>query len=425
MRMLHGGPDLGRAPGSTTPRSRSAMAGALVRIACRLLVLAAVTIASVQLFAVHLHDPGMHGHARAEEPGWLIPILALVAAMLALLIAVVPIVGPVLGSHDVALRLRAGLNGLLWGVIVMLAVQFTGDAFAVVPGGHELVGLVLGSTMAVVTSHTHRRSVGHDTYRTFNLMAMLLASGSLASMSLTPTGHWWAHNFSTLGTSDDVAAMCFNGAMVLSGGGIALMSGALTRALTATRFAVRRRGLVGMRVLISLIGVSLMGVGFVPIDGATGLHDTFASSAGASFGALVVGARWFARRMPRTLVVVSDVFLVFLASAWVSYALLSIVNLTLFEIVAFTLVFVWLITLVVTTHHAPEAGSAVSAAAGRSAASVLAFVPVGGGIGRFALALVGSFALSARRAGIPARLASYGRIEVESVPLNLVSLGRT
>ena len=165
MRMLHGGPDLGRTPGSTTPRSRSARAGVLVRLACRLLVLAAVTIASVQLFAVHFHDPVMHGHAQAEEPGWLIPILALVAAMLALLIAVVPIVGPVLGSRDVALRLRAGLNGLLWGVIVMLAVQFTGDAFAVVPGGHELVGLVLGSTMAVVTSHTHRRRAHRTTPR--------------------------------------------------------------------------------------------------------------------------------------------------------------------------------------------------------------------------------------------------------------------
>jgi hypothetical protein len=415
MTMLPAGPVWGRS-WTSSPASRPGLA-ALVRTACRSLILAAVTISCVQLFAVHVHDPLEHGHAAAGEPGWLIPLVALAAAVLALLIAVVPIVGPILGRRDAGLRLRAGLNGLLWGVIVMLAVQFTGAAFATVPGGHELVGLGLGSAMAVVTSHTHRRSIGNETYRTFNLMAMLLASGSLASMSLTPTGRWWAHNFSTLGTSDDIAAMCFNGAMVLSGGGIALMSGALTRALTASRFAVRPRGLVGMRVLISLIGVSLMGVGFVPIDGATGLHDTFASSAGASFGALVVGVRWFARRMPRTLVIVSDVFLAFLAAAWVAYALLSIVNLTLFEVVAFTLVFVWLITLVVTTHRTGESAPATAATPGADAAPMGAVAPEAGAsaastwgwargptrgpaVVRTALPKR-PFALSARLAGIP------------------------
>jgi hypothetical protein len=395
-----------------------AIASAVVRTACRALILAAVLVASVRLFVVHFHDPAAHSPALAGEPAWLIPVVAVAVALLTLVIAVVPAIGPVFGALDAARRLRAGLNGLVWGIVVMLAVQFAGDAFAAIPGGHEMVGLVLGSVMAVVTSHTHRRSMDNDTYRTFNLMAMLLASGSLASMSLTPTGHWWAHNFSTLGTSDDIAAMCFNGAVVLSGGGIAMMSGALTRALTAARFAVRRRGLVGMRVLISLIGVSLMGVGLVPIDGAAGLHDSFASTAGASFGALVVGARWFARRMPRTLVVVSDVFLVFLATAWVAYALLSIVNLTLFEIVAFTLVFVWLITLVVTTHHGAEGAPAVAA---RDAASARRSVPAPS----FTYETVRAFALSARGRGISAILERSPRLEVEPPGLNLVSLERT
>ena len=44
-------------------------------------------------------------------------------------------------------------------------------------------------------------------------------------MSITPTGEWWTHNFSTLGTSDDIAAACFNVAMVVSGAGMAAMSG--------------------------------------------------------------------------------------------------------------------------------------------------------------------------------------------------------
>jgi hypothetical protein len=143
----------------------------------------------------------------------------------------------------------------------------------------------------------------------------------------------------------------------------------------------------------------------------------FASSAGASFGALVVGVRWFARRMPRTLVIVSDVFLAFLAAAWVAYALLSIVNLTLFEVVAFTLVFVWLITLVVTTHRTGESAPATAATPGADAAPMGAVAPEAGAsaastwgwargptrgpaVVRTALPKR-PFALSARLAGIP------------------------
>jgi hypothetical protein len=54
--------------------------------------------------------------------------------------------------------------------------------------------------------------------------------------------------------------------------------------------------------------------------------------------------------MPRTLVITSRASLALEVSAFVIYDRLELVSLTVFEIVAFALVFVWLITLVVTTH---------------------------------------------------------------------------
>lgn len=395
MRILHSALDLGREPTVTRPPALHAVpVGPIVRTLCRLLVVAGVSLASARLAAVHWHEAtAAHHEVTASSVQQDQPVMPVaVAAAVLLLAAIHPLVRSLAVAPDAGLRLRAGINGLTWGVLVMLAVQFTGEAFAPFPGGHDVVALVLGTAMAVATARTHRHSIGHETYRTFNLMAMLLAAGSIASMSLTPTGEWWSHNFSTLGTSDDVAAACFNAAVVLSGGGIAVMSASLTRSLVLPRFGVRRGGLIAMRALVVAIGVGLMGVGLVPIDGDTVLHDAFASSAGAAFGALVIGARWFGRRMPRTLVVVSDVFLVVLLAAWAAYALLSVVNLTVFEVVAFSLVFVWLITLLVTTSPAGEGESAPVEASRATTVSR----------GRLVAASARSFALSAPTRGIPA-----------------------
>ncbi len=83
---------------------------------------------------------------------------------------------------------RARANGLTWGAVAVLGVHFTGEAFDVVPGGHSLAAIVLGAGLGIGTFRLHRHAIEHEAYRTFNLIAMLLAVGSLASMSITPTG---------------------------------------------------------------------------------------------------------------------------------------------------------------------------------------------------------------------------------------------
>jgi hypothetical protein len=179
-------------------------------------------------------------------------------------------------------------------------------------------------------------------------------------MSLTPTGAWWTRNFSTLGTSDDIAAACFNIAMLVAGVGMAAMSPALTRAVAEPHFAVRRGGLTAMRVLIAIIGVSLMGVGLIPIDGATDLHNLAASCAALAFAALCLGMPLWARRMPRTLVAASYAAILIEIAAAIAYDGIGLFNLTVFEVIAFLLVFAWLIALVAVTHAhlaAPDAAT--------------------------------------------------------------------
>jgi len=344
--------------------------GRLIRRAYAVLIAAAITIVMFHEFTTQFglgqDGPELAGLAlHGGDVVWALPAIALGAAVGAgLVVASGSRVG-----HSVLERLhlpglgrdsRARSIGLVWGAIGVLAVHFTGAAFEGVPGGHAVVATVIGGGLGYGTYRLHHHAMEHEAYSTFNLVAMLLAAGSLASMSITPTGEWWTRNFSTLGTSDDIAAACFNIAVVVSGAGMAGMSGSLTRALLARRFGVRRGGLLTMRLLIVVIGVSLMGVGLVPIDGATDLHNAAALSAAAAFAVLCVGVQLWARTLPRALVIASYASIALEVTAMVLYDVAGLFNLTVFEVVAFALVFAWLIALVAITHADPEVPDASS-----------------------------------------------------------------
>lgn len=260
------------------------------------------------------------------------------------------------GWSALGLRLRAALNGLAWAAVAVLAVHFTSGAFVSMPGGVIAPSLVLAVGLGVVTYRLHLGAMEHEAYRTFNLVAMVLATGSLASMAITPTGEWWTQNFSTLGTSDDIAAACFNLAIVIAGAGVAALGPALSRTLDDDRFAPRRGGVTALRVLVALIGVSLVGVGLVPIDGATDLHNAFACSAAGAFALAAIGVPVFVRRPPRAFLAWSYASLVTEITAMVAYDGLDLFNLTVFEITAFSLVFAWLIAMVVMTASPVRSG---------------------------------------------------------------------
>lgn len=335
-----------------------------------LLIGAAVAIVSFHEFTARFTRGDDHTHAqgstlRAEDLVWALPAIALGAAVGAmLLVASASRAGLSMferfGLPGLGGRARARGNGLAWGAIGVLGVHFTGEAFDVFPGGHEVAAISIGTVLGFGMFRLHRHAIEHEAYRTFNLVAMLLAAGSLASMSITPTGEWWTRNFSTLGTSDDIAAACFNIAVVVSGAGMAGMSGALTRALTEERFRARRGGVTTMRVLIVAIGISLMGVGLVPIDGATDLHNAAASAAAAAFAVLCMGVQLWVRRPPRSLVTASYAAIAVEVMAMIGYDGIGVFNLTVFEIIAFTLVFAWLIALVAMTHTNTETTDAAS-----------------------------------------------------------------
>lgn len=339
--------------------------GSLVRRGYALLIAGAV---SVVLYRALVPRASASSGAQFLDYLWIAPALAGGAAVgIGLMIASASREGlssfSKMGIPAPGPRSRSVANGLTWAALAMLATHFTAEAFEHVPGGSYAVGAALALTLGVTTARLHRHAIEHEAYRSFNLVAMLLAAGSLASMSITPTGEWWAHNFSTLGTSGDFAAMCFNVAVAASGGGIAGMSAMLTRGIAFGGFGIRRGARPVIRALIGFVGFGLMGVGWVPISLAPDLHNAFALGAASGFALLCIGAPWYAERMPRRFVWFSSVALVLEVGAMAAYDGLHLFNLTVFEIIAFTLVFTWLIVFVaVTSVHRHAHGEADAAA---------------------------------------------------------------
>ncbi|WP_353816779.1 DUF998 domain-containing protein [Agromyces sp. SYSU T00266] len=355
-------------------------------IAAMVAIAAAVAVAAVsRLIRVvpHSHDGELGaGHVVVDVLCIVVAVLVALLLLTALTVASVP-AGHRGGRGSCAAPwASAGVGALanasVWATIAALAVGSAAGAFDGFPGGHLAACAVLAGGLGATTGAVHRRAHHQSVYRSFNVVAMLLAAGCLASMSLTDTGEWWVRNFSTLGTSDDVAAAWFNAGLVLSGGAMAAMSGRLVRGLARTEYRARRGARVVVHALVGIIGFALAGVGLVPIDADETLHNVFASAAGAAFFLLAAGTPWLVRRMPRRLVGTSVGALVVEVAAWVVYDGLAWASLTVFEVVAFALVFVWLIALVVTTH--PERAEAPHPAAARAGVAALAAAPARGAI---------------------------------------------
>lgn len=246
-------------------------------------------------------------------------------------------------------RSLAFFNGLLWAVLAAAIVFGARGAFVEVPVPPVVLALVAGVALGVGTMHLHRAAHEHDAYRTFNLVAMLLACGSLASIAFTSDTAWYADGFSQLGTAGGWSAIPFNAAVTGAGVGVILLSGSFTRILRTATFRARRGGVATLRVLIALIGVSLMGVGAFPVDAVPVAHNLAACSAALAFAAAAVMIRFLVPGLPRSMVALSGAFLAAEVVAGVLYQGMGILSLTIFEVVAFTLVFAWLIALVATT----------------------------------------------------------------------------
>jgi Protein of unknown function (DUF998) len=277
-----------------------------------------------------------------------------------------------------ALALAHGIiAGLGWlGVSAVLEQSFLGAALYSFPAA------VLGAVAIAVTAYGVFLSAVNLTPMLLSVvLAVFLVVGCFASMLSATDPLWWQQNLSTLGISDDVSSLAFNLTLIIAGA-IVIMIANFAAASIVTRNDGELRGRNRIRVALALIGILLACVGIFPVDQFFTAHNVAASGMVVVFVVTVICLRWWVPATPRVFILLGYVFVGVIVVLAVFFAT-GYYNLTAVELIAFLLVFGWLIVFLrnagamqlrpqqdATATRPAEAGSPPEGAAAGSSAAV-------------------------------------------------------
>ena len=237
-----------------------------------------------------------------------------------------------------ALALAHAVIALLgWlGIADLLSKSFT-DAVVYSFSAAVLCGVAVAVTAYVVFLSAARLTP----MRLSLILAAFVVVGTFASMLSSTDPHWWQKNLSTLGISDDVSALAFNLTLIVAGVIVTTIAHYATATLPVTT-EKERRGRALVRTALVVMGVLLACVGIFPVDRFLTAHNVAASGMAVVFVAMVIGLRRLVPSMPRVFILLGYTFvgvIVVLAVFFIT----GYYNLTAVELVAFLLIFSWLI----------------------------------------------------------------------------------
>ncbi|GAB3606919.1 DUF998 domain-containing protein [Conyzicola nivalis] len=241
--------------------------------------------------------------------------------------------------YDIAATALAhgGIALLGWlGLASLLERSFQG---AVV---FPISAAVLAAAAVAVTAYAVFLSAVHLTPMLLSLvLVVFLVVGCFASMLSATDPLWWQKNLSTLGIPDDVSALAFNITLIVAGVIVTVIAHFATASLPVTNPKEERgRGIV--RGGLVLMGVLLACVGLFPLDRSITLHNISATGMAITFVVLGVGLGRFVPSMPRIFVLLGYVFVAAIVVLAILFAT-GYFNLTAVELIAFLLIFSWLI----------------------------------------------------------------------------------
>ena len=253
--------------------------------------------------------------------------------------------------YDVAaLALAHGVIAILaWtGLAALLGVSFKGALV------FTFSAIVLAGVGTALTSYVVFLSSVHLSSMLLSLvLAAFIVSGAITSMMSATDPLWWQKNLSTLGIGNDISSLAFNVTLIIAGIMVTTIAHYATAPLPAsTRAEARGRTLV--RVALMVIGILLACVGAFPLDRNETIHNYSASGMAVVYVALVIAFPWLVPSISRVFVILGYVYvgvIVVLAVFFIS----GYYNLTAVELVAFTLIFSWLIVLLRNTGEPTDA----------------------------------------------------------------------
>lgn len=222
------------------------------------------------------------------------------------------------------------------GLADLMAKSFAGAVVFTFPAAVLAAVAIAVTAYAVFLSAVHLTPMSVST-----ILIVFLVVGSLTSMLNATDPLWWQKNLSSLGITDDISALAFNLTLIIAG----VIVTTVAHYATATIPVVSEKELRGRNMVrgeLALIGVLLACVGIFPVDEFLTAHNVSASGMAAIFVAMVIGLPKLIPATPRIFVLLGYCFvgvIVVLAVFFVT----GYYNLTAVELVAFLLIFSWLV----------------------------------------------------------------------------------
>lgn len=217
-----------------------------------------------------------------------------------------------------------------------------------------IAGALLASVAMACTAYLVALSAANMTPGTVSVVLMLfLVVGAFASMLSASDEQWWKLHLSSLGVTDDVSALTFNITLIIAGVMVTTVAHFGTAAIpAASPRTIRGRRIV--RLELTIMGLLLCGVGLFPVDSSPTLHNLCATGMVVVFIVMVIGLR---RTVPGTAQVFLTLGYAFVACIIVLAVLFvtGYYTLTAVELVAFLIIFSWLLLFLRNTDGAPPA----------------------------------------------------------------------
>ena len=179
-----------------------------------------------------------------------------------------------------------------------------------------------------------------------SILITVIIGGVFFAMLTNSESRWWQYNFSFLGTNEAASSWQFNLTLMLS----AFLMVALIDYLFVN---LKKSGYVGfkvgsLRVLLTMVAISLGGVGFFPNNGTGQLHELHTKAAEMLvylIVILIVTIRWILPKVTKEFLIISYGIAVVLILCNFLFQTIGYLSLTVFELISFGLALSWILLL--------------------------------------------------------------------------------
>lgn len=234
-------------------------------------------------------------------------------------------------------------------LITTIGFYIVQDAFYGLTIDKYASSAIVAAVVAVMSYAVYLVGAGINTIRISTALAVYLVSGVLISMITATDPYWWEMHLSSLGAGNSLSSFTFE--VTLLFGGLVIISVADFIASdfeklssVDTKYKVVKAN--GIRIMLSLIGVFLAFVGIFAYDTNPLIHNISASGMVVLFVILILALPWLVPTFSRAFFTFSYSLMAAIIFCEVLFNFVGYLNLTGFEIIAFTIVFSWLIVFI-------------------------------------------------------------------------------